>query len=75
MTEALKDSKITWLGEIPESWSVDRTKFHYVNIKQVAGVKSEAYQRLALTLNGVIKRPKDDADGLKPGDFNGYQVL
>lgn len=75
MTEALKDSKITWLGEIPESWSVDRTKFHYVNIKQVAGVKSEAYERLALTLNGVIKRPKDDADGLQPGDFNGYQVL
>lgn len=75
MAEAMKDSKVTWLGEIPESWSIDRTKFHYTNLKQIAGVKSEEYERLALTLNGVIKRPKDDADGLQPGDFNGYQVL
>lgn len=75
MSEALKDSKVTWLGKIPESWSIDRTKFHYTNLKQVVGVKSEEYERLALTLNGVIKRPKDDADGLQPGDFNGYQVL
>lgn len=75
MTEALKDSKVSWLGEIPESWSIDRTKFHYLNLKQVAGVKSKDYERLALTLNGVIKRPKDDTDGLQPGDFNGYQIL
>lgn len=75
MAEALKDSKVTWLGVIPDNWSVDRTKFHYTNLKQVAGVKSKDYERLALTLNGVIKRPKDDADGLQPGDFNGYQIL
>lgn len=73
--EALKDSKVEWLGQIPESWNVDRTKFHYRNLKQIAGIKSYEYERLALTLNGVIKRPKDDADGLQPGDFNGYQVL
>jgi hypothetical protein len=75
MVEALKDSKVAWLGEIPEGWFIDRTKFHFKNLKQVAGIKSENYERLALTLNGVVKRPKDDAEGLQPGDFNGYQVL
>lgn len=33
------------------------------------------YERLALTLNGVIKRSKDAGDGLQPEKFDGYQIL
>lgn len=74
-SRTMKDSGIEWIGEIPESWKLIRTKNCYTHYKEVAGEKSEDFQRLALTLNGVIKRPKDDSTGLQPEAFNGYQIL
>lgn len=71
----MKDSGIEWIGEIPESWSVGRTKNYYTNHKYIAGNQADSYERLALTLNGVIKRSKDDSNGLQPEAFNGYQIL
>lgn len=71
----MKDSGVAWIGEIPEEWDLLRFKDHYKNIKEVAGEKSFEYDRLALTLNGVIKRKKDDSDGLQPKEFDGYQIL
>ena len=35
----------------------------------------DKYERLSLTMQGVLKRSKDDADGLQPEKFNGYQIL
>ena len=75
MARAMKDSGIEWIGEIPEGWEVDKTKHYYTNHKDIAGNRSEEFERLALTLNGVIKRPKDDSTGLQPEAFNGYQIL
>ena len=71
----MKDSGIEWIGEIPESWAVGRTKNYFSNHKFVAGSQADSYERLALTLNGVIKRSKEDSTGLQPEAFNGYQVL
>ena len=71
----MKDSGIAWIGEIPNDWSIIRFKDKYKNYKEIAGAKSTEYQRLALTLNGVIKRPKDDSEGLQPKEFDTYQVL
>ena len=75
MARAMKDSGIEWIGEIPEGWEVDKTKHYYTTHKDVAGNRSEEFERLALTLNGVIKRLKDDSTGLQPEAFNGYQIL
>ncbi len=75
MARAMKDSGIEWIGKIPEGWEVDKTKHFYTNHKDIAGNRSEEFERLALTLNGVIKRPKDDSTGLQPEAFNGYQIL
>ena len=71
----MKNSGVAWIGEIPAEWSLIRFKDKYVNKKEVVGDKSSEYERLALTLNGVIKRPKDDAEGLQPKEFDGYQIL
>lgn len=71
----MKDSGIEWIGEIPEHWSLIRFKDKWQNIKEVAGNSSEEYERLALTLSGVIKRPKEDSEGLQPKAFDGYQIL
>lgn len=71
----MKDSGIEWIGEVPADWVVEKGKFHFTNNKYIPEIKASEYDRLALTLKGVISRSKDDADGLQPKDFNTYQLL
>ena len=69
------DSGVKWIGDIPQDWNIVRFKSKYRNIKEIAGEKSNEYERLALTLSGVIKRSKDDSEGLQPKEFDTYQIL
>ncbi|MBQ7872610.1 MAG: restriction endonuclease subunit S [Clostridia bacterium] len=71
----MKNSGVQWIGEIPADWNVAKVKNHFNNAKEIAGVRSADYERLALTMKGVIKRSKDDSDGLQPADFNTYQIV
>lgn len=71
----MKYSGIEWIGEIPENWSIVRFKDLYRNKKEIVGDKVAEYERLALTLNGVILRNKEDSEGLQPEKFDGYQIL
>ncbi|MBQ9875202.1 MAG: restriction endonuclease subunit S [Thermoguttaceae bacterium] len=75
MAREMKYSGVPWLGNVPSAWKIVRTKNLYKNHKDIAGDSAEDYERLALTLNGVIKRPKDDSTGLQPEAFNSYQIL
>ena len=71
----MKESDIAWVGNIPKHWNFNKAKYHFTNNKYVVGVKSANYDRLALTLKGVIHRNKEDNEGLQPNDFNTYQLL
>lgn len=75
MAKQMKDSGIEWIGKIPESWAVGRVKNAYTSHKTIVGSDSDKFQRLALTLGGVVKRSKDDSTGLQPEAFCGYQIL
>lgn len=69
------DSNIPWIGKIPEDWKLLKFKELCSSKKEIVGNKVDSYDRLALTLNGVIKRSKTDSDGLQPEDFSGYQII
>ena len=71
----MKESGVGWIGEIPENWYVGRVKNIFKNKKEVVGDKADDYERLSLTLNGVLKRSKEANDGLQPEEFKGYQIL
>lgn len=71
----MKDSGIAWVGEIPQDWETRRTKYCFESTKEIAGIRADDYERLALTMNGVIKRSKDDNTGLQPEKFETYQIL
>lgn len=71
----MKDSGIEWIGVIPQDWEIVRTKSLYCSAKEIAGDRADDFERLALTLNGVIKRSKEDSVGLQPEKFSGYQIL
>ncbi len=75
MNKKMKYSGVDWIGEIPEDWEVIRLKDKYINKKEIVGTKFNEFDRLALTLNGVIKRDKFDNEGLQPKEFNGYQII
>ncbi len=71
----MKDSGIEWIGKTPIEWSLVQTKRFFTNTKKIVGNEADNYDRLALTMNGVIKRSKDDSEGLQPEKFEGYQIL
>lgn len=71
----MKSRGIEWIGEIPEDWDIIKTKNVFRNTKRIVGENHCTTERLALTLNGVIKRDKEEADGLQPEKFDTYQFL
>lgn len=71
----MKDSGIEWIGEIPQTWDVLKTKFCFRYKKEIAGINSDKFDRLALTMQNVVKRAKDDSNGLQPEKFETYQIL
>jgi len=70
-----KDSGVYWVKQIPSEWSVCPTKRVFRNTKEIVGSRVDDFERLALTMNGVIRRSKEDAEGLQPREFNSYQIL
>lgn len=71
----LKESGIEWIGMIPEHWELLRVKNIFKHHKDIVEEKEEEYDRLALTLNGVIKRDKNDSKGLQSKNLSTYQIL
>ncbi|MDY5683661.1 MAG: restriction endonuclease subunit S [Treponema sp.] len=71
----MKNSGVEWIGEIPEDWEVKPVKRYFSHVKRIVGDDVDKYERLSLTMQGVLKRSKDDAEGLQPEKFNGYQIL
>jgi len=71
----MKDSGIEWIGAIPKDWKLTQARRLFNNKKEIVGDDVDKYERLALTLNGVIKRSKEDSEGLQPEKFEGYQIL
>ena len=71
----MKDSGIEWIGEIPQAWDVLKTKYCFRYKKEIAGINSDKFDRLALTMQNVVKRAKDDSNGLQPEKFETYQIL
>ena len=72
---AMKASGVPWIGDIPSEWTLGKVKNQFYATKEIVGDKVDDYERLALTLGGVIKRSKEANDGLQPEKFDSYQIL
>lgn len=75
MEKKMKNSGIEWVGDIPDNWEVTKTKYQFQYKKEIAGLQSDKYERLALTMKNVVKRSKEDNTGLQPEKFETYQIL
>jgi type I restriction enzyme S subunit len=72
---AYKDSHVQWIGSVPTEWAVEPGAHRLRVAKEIVGERHPDYDRLSLTMNGVLPRSKTDRDGLSPSSFATYQVL
>ena len=45
--QQIKNSGIEWVGDIPDNWEVNKTKYNFQYKKEIAGTKCNDYDRLA----------------------------
>jgi type I restriction enzyme S subunit len=69
-----KDSNIAWIGKIPENYKLIKGKFLFKFQKQI-NIKLENKNLLSLTLKGVINKDFYSNEGLRPENYETYQIF
>lgn len=66
-----------YLGELPDNWSAPKGKLYLKKSREIVGDRWQQYERLSLTLNGVVPRSAiaGESEGLNPDSLGTYQVL
>lgn len=71
----MKDSGVSWIGEIPLQWDVYRNKDGFVNTKTIVGENSKNTPLLSLTTKGIKLKDIDNPEGKQPESFDTYQCV
>ena len=69
----MKESGITWCGDIPAHWQIMANKYIMLKKKEICPIY-KGQDILSLTMNGVIVRNLE-AGGKMPTSFDGYQKI
>ena len=75
MPANMKDSRIEWVGLIPEEWEVLRNKVCFTCSKEIVGSESDATQLLSLTTKGIKNKRPEDTTGKVPETYDTYQLV
>lgn len=75
MMREMKDSRVSWIGEIPLQWDVYRNKDGFINTKTIVGKKSKNTSLLSLTTKGIKLKDIDNPEGKQPESFDTYQCV
>ena len=75
MPANMKDSRIEWVGLIPEEWEVLRNKVCFTCSKEIVGSESDATQLLSLTTKGIKTKRPEDITGKVPETYDTYQLV
>ena len=74
MIEINKIIDLKWIGEIPKKWNLIRGKFLF-NSKKEINNNLKCKNLLSLTLNGVLNKDLESSEGLRPEDYESYQIF
>ncbi|KWW27204.1 MAG: type I restriction enzyme, S subunit [bacterium P3] len=75
MERQYKESGISWVGKIPESWDVLRNKNTFICGKDLVGEKSSSTQLLSLTTKGIRTIKQGETSGKVPESYDTYQTV
>ena len=70
----MKNSGISYFGEIPATWQVVRNGYLFCNTKTIV-LPNKEYQLLSLSTKGVREKDINDTGGKVPENYNGYQIV
>lgn len=70
----MKDSGISWVGEIPKEWAVKPLYCFYTERKNknIFGAENNL---LSLSYGKVIRKDINTSEGLLPSNYNGYNIV
>lgn len=69
-----KPSGVDWIGHIPTSWRLLRGRFLFESKKEI-NRDLQCQNLLSLTLFGVLNKDYEATDGLRPENYNSYQIF
>ena len=75
MTRAMKESRIPFAPQIPETWREIPNRFLFLEHSSKVGERWNEYQLLSLTTNGVKEKSINDTGGKIPESYNNYQTV
>lgn len=71
----MKDSNVSYIGQIPIDWDITRNKNVFACSKQLVGEDSCNTQLLSLTTKGVKEKDINNPEGKLPASFDTYQYV
>lgn len=74
MAREMRNSGISYFGEIPATWQVVRNGYLFCNTKTIV-LPNKEYQLLSLSTKGVREKDINDTGGKVPENYNGYQIV
>ena len=74
MAREMKNSGISYFGEIPAQWQVIRNGYLFRNSKEIV-LPNRNYQLLSLSTKGVREKDINDVGGKVPDNYDGYQIV
>lgn len=75
MSRAMKDSKIPFAPQIPETWKEIPNRFLFIEHSSKVGERWKEYQLLSLTTSGVKEKNINDTGGKVPDSYDNYQTV
>lgn len=69
-----KDSRIEWVGEIPDSWEVHPV-YSYFCERKVKNKLGKEENLLSLSYGKIVQKDINTSDGLLPESFNTYNIV
>ena len=70
----MKDSGISWVGEIPKEWTIMPLYCFYSERKN-KNVFGAEHNLLSLSYGKVIRKDINTSEGLLPNNYNGYNIV
>jgi type I restriction enzyme, S subunit len=69
-----KETNSDWIGSIPTEWRLIRGRFLF-NSKKELNHDLQCENLLSLTLSGVLNKDYHSNDGLRPENYNSFQIF
>ncbi|WP_285011846.1 restriction endonuclease subunit S [Lactococcus formosensis] len=74
MSEKMRDSGVSWIGEIPEGWETSEIQYKFEQVKR-KNIGNQEKNLLSLSYGKIIQKDIEKSIGLLPESFETYNII